>query len=105
MFQLVALWSAPRPEDRAAFEDAYLNVHVPKARALANLARLQTILIDEGLEGSAPAWHRVAIMTWPDRAAFERDEKTPEWPALRADAGQMVARFGVTLTASMGLDD
>ena len=104
MFQLVALWSAPKAEDRAEFEAAYLNVHAVKARALPNLGRLETVLIGEGLEGSAPAWHRVAIMTWPDRTAFERDEKTTEWLALRADGGQMVARFGVTLTASMGRD-
>ena len=104
MFQLVALWSAPKPEDRAAFEDHYLNVHAVKARSLHNVGRVETILINEGLEGGAPAWHRVAIMTWPDRTAFERDEKTPEWLAVREDAGQMIARFGVSLTSSMGRD-
>jgi len=104
MFRLVATWSAPKPHDRAAFEEAYLGSHAPKARAVPGLGSLQTVLIDEGLEGSAPAWHRVAIMTWPDRAAFERDEETPQWRILREDAGEMVERFGVTLTVSMGLD-
>jgi hypothetical protein len=104
VFQLVALWSAPKPEDRAAFEEHYLNTHAVKARALGNLGRLETILISQGLEGGAPAWHRVAIMTWPDQTAFARDETTAEWRALREDAGQMIARFGVTLTSSMGRD-
>jgi uncharacterized protein (TIGR02118 family) len=104
MFKLVALWSAPRPADLEAFEAAYLNTHAPLARALPNLAGLDTIRIGEGLEGSTPPYHRVAIMVWPDRAAFERDEKTPEWTALRADAGQMITRFGVSLTSSMGYD-
>jgi uncharacterized protein (TIGR02118 family) len=104
MFKLVALWSAPKPEDRAAFEAAYLNVHAPLARAVPSLAGLDTILIGEGLEGSAAAFHRVAVMTWPDKAAFERDEHTPQWTALRADAGQMIERFGVSLTSSMGQD-
>jgi uncharacterized protein (TIGR02118 family) len=104
MFKLVALWSAPKPEDVAAFEAAYLDTHAPLARAIPNLAGLETIRIGEGLEGAAPAFHRVAVMIWPDRAAFERDEHTPQWTALRADAGQMIERFGVTLTSAMGQD-
>jgi len=104
MFKLVALWSAPKPEDVDAFEAAYRDVHAPKARVLPNLAALETIRINGGLEGTPPAWHRVAVMIWPDRAAFERDEHTPEWRALREDGGAMVQRFGVTLTASEGED-
>jgi uncharacterized protein (TIGR02118 family) len=104
MFKLVALWSAPKPADREAFEAAYLGTHAPLARAIPSLSGLDTIRIGEGLEGSAPPYYRVAIMVWPDRAAFERDEKTPQWSALRADAGQMIERFGVTLTSFMGQD-
>lgn len=104
MLKLIALWSPPKPEDRAAFETAYRTVHAPLARALPNLAALDTILIGEGLEGSAPDYHRVAIMSWADQAAFERDAQTPEWTALRTDAGQMIERFGVTLTSSVGAD-
>jgi len=103
-FKLVALWSAPKPEDRAAFEAAYAASHAPKARAVPGLASLDTILIGEGLEGSAPAWHRVAVMTWPDRDAFEHDTQTPQWRALREDAGELISRFGVSLTSSMGAD-
>ncbi len=104
MFKLVALWTSPTAADRADFETAYLDVHAPLARALPNLAGLDTILLGEGLEGSAPDFHRVAVMSWPDMAAFERDTGTPEWAAVRADAGQMIERFGVTLTSSMGAD-
>ena len=105
MFKLVALWSAPKPADVDAFEKAYLDVHCAKARAIPNLTGLETIRIGEGLEGSAPAFYRVAIMIWPDRAAFERDEHTAEWRTLREDAGQMIERFGVTLTSAMGRPD
>lgn len=104
MYKLVALWSAPKPADLAAFESAYLEVHAPKARALPNLAGLETIRISDGLEGSQAPYHRVAVMIWPDRAAFERDEHTPEWRALREDAGDMIGRFGVSLTSFMGND-
>lgn len=102
MFKLVAFWTSPKPADRAAFEAAYLDVHAPLARALPNLGSLDTILFAEGLEGADPEFHRLAVMNWADRAAFERDGGTAEWTALRADAGQMVERFGVTLTSSMG---
>lgn len=104
MFKLVALWSPPKPEDRAAFEVAYTGTHAPLARALPNLAGLDTILFAEGLEGAPQQYHRAAIMSWADRGAFERDGETPEWTALRADAGQMIERFGVTLESSMGED-
>lgn len=104
MFKLVALWSAPRKGEEDAFETAYLGTHAPLARAVPRLAGLDTIKIGEGLEGSAPTCYRVAVMSWPDRAAFEADEHTPQWTALRADAGQMIERFGVTLTSSMGQD-
>ena len=77
---------------------------MPLARAIPGLAGVDTILIGEGLEGSAAPYHRVAVMIWPDKQAFEADEKTPEWTALRADAGQMLERFGVSLTSSMGQD-
>lgn len=104
MLKLVALWSPPKPADRAAFETAYINIHAPLARALPGLASLDTILIDEGLEGSPADFYRVAVMTWPDQDAFESDQHTPEWAALRADAGQMMERFAVSLTSSLGKD-
>jgi uncharacterized protein (TIGR02118 family) len=104
MLKLVAVWSPPKPEDRDAFETAYINVHAPLAGALPNLTSLDTILVSEGLEGEQADAYRFAIMTWADKAAMERDEHTPEWTALRTDAGQMIERFGVTLTSSIGHD-
>jgi uncharacterized protein (TIGR02118 family) len=104
MFKLMALWTPPKPEDRAAFETAYLNIHAPLARALPNLSSLDTVLFSEGLEGAAPEYHRVAIMIWQDKAAFERDGLTSEWTALRTDAGLMIERFGVNLNSFMGED-
>lgn len=104
MLKLVALWSPPEPADQAAFEAAYINVHAPLARSLPGLVSLDTILIGEGLDGSPADVYRVAVMTWPDRDAFEGDQHTPQWAALRADAGQMVERFAVSLTSSIGKD-
>jgi uncharacterized protein (TIGR02118 family) len=104
MFKLVALWSAPQAQERDAFEKDYLGTHAPLARRVPHLAGLETILVGEGLEGSAAPFHRTAVMIWPDKASFERCEKSPAWAALRADAGQMIERYGVTLTSFMGHD-
>lgn len=41
MFKRVALWSAPKAQDRDAFEKAYLGTHVPLARKLPGLAGLE----------------------------------------------------------------
>lgn len=104
MLKLVAIWSPPKTEDRDAFESAYINVHAPLARSLPNLTNIDTILISGGLEGEPADVHRVAVMAWADKAAMERDALTPEWVALRTDAGQMIERFGVSLTSSIGQD-
>lgn len=104
MLKLVAIWSPPKTEDRDAFETAYINVHAPLARNLPNLTSIDTILISEGLEGEPADVYRVAVMAWADKAAMERDELTPEWVALRTDAGQLIERFGVSLTSSIGHD-
>lgn len=104
MYKLIALWSPPKPADAEAFEKAYLEVHVPKAKALANLAGLETVKMAAGLDGSAPAVGRVAVMIWPDRTAFERDEATEAWRLVREDGGSLVERFGVTLQAFVGED-
>ena len=104
MLKLVALWSPPKPADRAAFEAEYLGAHAPLARALPGLSRLETILIGAGLEGAPAEFHRIAVMVWPDEAAYESDQQTPEWTALRANAGEMIERFGVSLTSSIGQD-
>lgn len=104
MFKLMALWSAPKAEDLDAFEEAYTKVHAVLARALPNLAGLETIRFSKALGGGAPDYHRVAIMSWADHAAFLADGETPEWTALRADAGQMIEHFGVSLQSSTGED-
>jgi len=104
MYKLTALWGSPKPEDRAAFEDHYLKIHVPLANALKNLSEVQTVVVDEGLEGAPQPFHRVAIMVWPDRAAFARDEASEAWKALRADGSGLAERFGVSLIAATGED-
>jgi len=105
VYKLYANWSPPKPEDRAAFEKHYREVHAPLAAAVPEIRRLVTSLTDKGLEGAPPAVYRVAEMIFDSEAALERSAHSPEWKRVREDAGAMIARFGVTLSVSMGAED
>lgn len=102
MYTLVAYWSAPKPEDEAAFEEHYGSVHVPAAAKVPGLRQLITVRTSDGLEGSQPAFYRVAVMSFDSKEDLEASEHAPEWAAMRADAGSMIERFGVSLTVGMG---
>ena len=105
MYKLIATWSAPRPEDLAAFERHYHDVHLPLAAKAPGMRRLLLTRSDSGLEGSPPAWHRTAELHFDDPAALEKSSHSGEWAAMRADAGKMIERFGVSLSVSMGWEE
>ncbi len=105
MFKLVALWSAPKPADVEEFETYYRDVHVPLARVVPGLRKLALTRTPNGLEGSPAPFYRVAEMYFDDPGAMERSEHSPSWAAMRADAGKMIERFGVSLTVGMGWEE
>jgi len=102
MYKLIACWSAPRPEDEAAFEEHYREVHLPAAAAAPGIRRLVAVRTDSGLEGGASAFYRVAELHFDSKSDLETSESSAEWAAMRADAGGMIERFGVTLSVGMG---
>ncbi len=104
MYKLYALWSAPKPEDRPAFEKHYVGTHAPLAAAVPEIRRLVTSLTVKGLEGAAPAVYRVAEMIFDSEESLERSAHSPEWKRVREDAGALIAKFGVTLSVAMGDD-
>jgi uncharacterized protein (TIGR02118 family) len=102
MFKVVAIWSAPKPEEAAEFERDYLETHCAKARKVPHLQGLELIRTDKGLEGHPPGFYRAAVLSFADEAAFEAAAASPEWRALREDAGQLIEHYGVTLTVGNG---
>lgn len=104
MYKLVACWSAPSPEDEAEFERHYFETHVPAAAAVPGMRRLVLTRTDTGLEGATPAFYRVAELHFDDLAALEGAERSPQWQAMRADAGGMIERFGVSLSVGIGAE-
>jgi len=102
MYKLFACWTAPEPEDVEAFEEHYLNIHIPKATAVPHIERLVMTRTAEGLEGAESPFYRVAEMIFPSQQALHESAKSPQWQKTRVDSAEMIERFGVSLTVSMG---
>ena len=105
MFKVIAAWSHPKPEDVEAFEKHYLGIHAPLASRVPELRRIVLSRTSVGLEGAAPAFHRIAEMAFDDPQALERSAHSPQWKALREDAGVMIGKFGVKLDVGIGWED
>jgi uncharacterized protein (TIGR02118 family) len=104
MYKIYAYWSAPKPEDTQAFEEYYKSTHCPRAAAVPELKRLVTSKL-EGFEGGAPKFYRMAEMGFDNKEAMARSATSPEWAAMRACSGDIISRFGVTLTVDLGEED
>jgi uncharacterized protein (TIGR02118 family) len=100
MYKAVGFWSWPAEHDLDAFEHHYQNVHFPLAERLPGIRRLTAVRAGDDARGSG--FFRVAEVYWDDRAGFERAAASEEWQAMARDAGQLMERFGVTLTSATG---
>jgi uncharacterized protein (TIGR02118 family) len=102
MYKLYAYWSAPRSEDVDAFEEYYAHTHVPRAAAVPNLERIVTTRTSDGFEGGDTPHYRVAEMVFASREAMDASATSPEWAEMRQCSGDIIERFGVSLTVEMG---
>jgi uncharacterized protein (TIGR02118 family) len=100
VYKAIGIWSWPRDEDRAEFDEHYERVHYPLAEKLPGTRRI-TVLTG-GENARASGIFRVAEVYFGDRAAFDRAAESPEWQAMAADAQQLIERYGVTLLAADG---
>lgn len=102
MYKLIALWSAPKDEDVEGFERAYIDDHVRLAAEVPGMAKLVLTRTDTGLEGGEPAVYRVAEMVFDSPEALEQAEHSDEWRLVRENAGEIIERYGVTLSVAIG---
>jgi uncharacterized protein (TIGR02118 family) len=100
MYKAIGIWSWPRDEDRAEFDEHYEMVHYPLAEKVPGTRRI-TVLTG-GENARASGMFRVAEVYFDDRAAFDRAAESPEWQVMAADAQQLIERYGVTLIAADG---
>lgn len=94
MFQLTALYN--HPEDPAAFDKHYDNVHAPLAKKLPGLQRFSVNRPAPGPDGAKPAYHLVAVLEFADEASFGAGMGGPEGQAAVADL-ENFAGAGVTM--------
>jgi uncharacterized protein (TIGR02118 family) len=105
LYKLYAYWSAPRPEDVEAFEEYYRDTHVPRAAAVPHLEKIITTRMTDGFEGGEPIHYRIAEMDFAHKEAMARSAQSPEWAKMRQCSGDIITRFGVSLTVEMGDED
>jgi len=100
VYKAIGIWSWPRDEDRAEFDEHYQQVHYPLAEKLPGVRRITVLTGGETARTSGV--FRLAEVYWDDRSAFERASESQEWQAMAADAQHVMKRYGVTLLAADG---
>lgn len=101
MFQLTALYN--HPEDPAAFDKHYDEVHAPLANTLPGLQRYSVSRPGPGPDGSAPPYHLVAVLEFQDETSFASGMGGPEGQAAVADLANFAGAGVAMLTGPAGL--
>ncbi len=94
MFQLTALYS--HPEDAAAFDQHYREVHAGLAAKLPGLKKFTVSRPGPGPDGAKPSYHLIATLFWDSAEEFQAALGAPEGEAVTADLPK-VAGAGVDI--------
>ncbi|MGV8873336.1 MAG: EthD family reductase [Rhodococcus sp. (in: high G+C Gram-positive bacteria)] len=84
-----------QPEDTAAFDKHYTEVHAPLARVIPGLTDF-TFGKAKSTDGSEPPYYAIASLYFPDEATMKSGLSSPEMGAAAADLSNF-ASGGVTL--------
>jgi uncharacterized protein (TIGR02118 family) len=94
VFQLTVLYN--HPEDPAAFDKHYTEVHAPLAAKMPGLRRYTYAKPGPGPDGSQPAYYLVAVLDFDDEAGLGAAMGSEEGQAASADLPNF-AGAGATL--------
>ena len=83
MFQLTALYN--HPEDAAAFDKYYREVHAVLATKLPGLRKFTMNWPAPGPDGATPSYHLIATLIWDSAEDLQAAFATPEGEAAMAD--------------------
>ena len=83
MFQLTALYS--HPEDPAAFDKHYREVHAVLVSKLPGLQKFTMSWPAPGEDGAKPSYHLIATLIWDSAEDLQAALATPEGEATMAD--------------------
>jgi uncharacterized protein (TIGR02118 family) len=99
--KLVVLYT--QPDDPDAFEQHYREQHMPLARAIPGVQRIDTGLIIAEADGGDPLWYRITELYFTDRPALDAGLASPEAQAATADYAKIAPPGSRILVQS--LDD
>lgn len=89
MHQLTVLYN--HPADPAAFDRHYREVHAPLAAKAPGLASYTVTWCRPGPDGSEPAYHLIAVLSWETEEALKASLASPEFQAAGADLPNFAA--------------
>ena len=90
--QLTVLYH--HPDDVAAFDRHYETTHAPMAGKLPGLRSYTVCRPGPGPDGSRPAYHLIAVLTWDSEEALQAGMGSPAGQEAVADLGNF-AQAGV----------
>jgi uncharacterized protein (TIGR02118 family) len=83
MYRLTMLYG--HPEDPAAFDEHYRRVHAPLGARVPGVRGYTMNFCESGPDGSKPAYHLIAILSWDSREAMQAALESPEFKAAADD--------------------
>jgi uncharacterized protein (TIGR02118 family) len=102
VYKLFAVWTNPAPEDVEAFERHYTEVHIPLAASIPGVRRMVLTRTADALGEEPSPLHRITELWFDDEEALAVAAASAEGQATIADAVEIQARFGATLTSVAG---
>jgi uncharacterized protein (TIGR02118 family) len=85
--KLVVMYT--QPEDRAAFDEHYLGVHMPLCAKLPGLQRAETGKVTVALDGGEQTYYRITELYFADQDAMNAAFGSAEGAETAADYGQI----------------
>ena len=76
MIKITVLYG--HPDDPAAFERHFDDVHIPLVNAMPNLRRFEKALVVATSDGSAPPYYRVVELYFDSEEELQASRATPE---------------------------
>ena len=88
MYKTISDWTAPQPQDVAAFEE-FTSRCTGRWRPVPGVQKLELSRTSDGFAGEPSPFYRVAEMYFHDREAMDIATTTPEWAELGENAGSL----------------
>lgn len=103
MMKLTVLYTPP--SDVEAFDAHYTSVHLPLAAQLPGLLRAETSVCVATPDGSPVPYHRMAELYFADADTMNAAFGTEQGRKTAADAADLAARTGSTVSMVVGVLD